>query len=127
MRGMGYKGDKMKETIQSIINWHAETFPDATLGGQIIKYREELSEYLAAVKSQNMEDMYSEWADLLIVCCGIARFEIMAAPIYIMRTMDFIIVNNLDVGDCIEAINKKMEINRKRDWNFNNGQYKHKQ
>ena len=29
----------MKETIISIAKWHEETFPDATLEGQIEKYK----------------------------------------------------------------------------------------
>ena len=35
----------MKETIISIAKWHEETFPDATLDGQKVKYTEELHEW----------------------------------------------------------------------------------
>lgn len=65
-----------QETIQSIIKWHAETFPDATLQGQAQKFQEEKKEYLAAT---NIGDKTEELADVFIVGCGIARFDMMFA------------------------------------------------
>ena len=35
----------MKESIKSIMEWHEQTFPDATIVGQIHKFQEELKEY----------------------------------------------------------------------------------
>jgi len=35
----------MNETIQTIIEWSAATFPDATVRGQIKKFKEEKEEW----------------------------------------------------------------------------------
>lgn len=45
----------MKETIETIIQWHAETFPNATLDGQIEKFNDEHKEWERAL-SQGRKD-----------------------------------------------------------------------
>ena len=121
------------ETIQSIIKWHAETFPDATLQGQAQKFQEEKKEYLAAT---NIKDKTEELADVFIVGCGIARFDMMfAAAVFSYVNQEYIkmykIVSRATTPLMMaknlfeEAINKKMEKNRKRKWHKGNGVYKH--
>lgn len=103
----------MKETIYSIMDWHSKTFPDATLEGQIVKYNEESKEFV----STNYQDI-TELADLFIVACGIARFDIHQGLFYFADVYDWY---NADIDLSPEAlqaaIDKKMEKNRKRVWN----------
>ena len=54
----------MIESINTIIEWHKQTFPDATLEGQVKKFKEEYDEYYAG--QQNI----CELADMFIVACG---------------------------------------------------------
>lgn len=63
---------QIMENIQSIIEWHTKTFPDATLTGQKAKFDEEITEY---EKANTPTDIAFEMADLFIVACGIARFD----------------------------------------------------
>lgn len=112
----------MKETIYTIMRWHAETFPDATLEGQLDKYQEEQNEWIAS----NYSDA-SELADMFIVACGIARFDLQAGFFHIADVYDWYDSSEkeLKLSDLDDAINKKMEINRQRKWNKGNGEYKH--
>lgn len=111
----------MKETIYTIIKWHEETFPDATLEGQLDKYQEEQNEWIES----NYSDV-SELADMFIVACGIARFDLHEGFFYISDVYDWYAnVEGLQMFDLTEAINKKMEINRQRKWDKGNGEYKH--
>ena len=68
----------MSETIKSIIDWHTETFPDATLDGQILKWMEEKSEWEKSLRKAT-EDFVcgdvKELADMFIVACGLTRFS----------------------------------------------------
>lgn len=115
----------MKESIQSIMEWHAKTFPDATLEGQVRKFMKERKEYW---QSRSLDIM--ELADMFIVACGIARFHLLAALSAFAQVYEethktfnsqYITPEKLEV-----AIDEKMEINRKRKWNFDNGLYQHK-
>lgn len=102
------------ETIQSIIDWHKETFPDATLDGQIVKFEEETKEWENT--SWGVYDEVEELADLFIVACGIMRFDMLTG----MEYMDLVFlkpgVTNYDGRDLWEAVIKKMEKNRARTW-----------
>lgn len=113
----------MKETILSIAKWHEETFPDATLEGQIEKYIEEYNEFY----STNIEeDMTSELADIFIVVCGIARFSTTDALFYFHEVDHALGRSNISFEQLSNAIDKKMEKNRKRVWNkTGNGTYHH--
>ncbi len=104
----------MKESIKSIIEWHETTFPDATLKGQIEKFMAEWREW-------EQDRDISELADMFIVACGIARFNSVLALDYFWE------ISHIGTEGLSEAINKKMEINRQRKWNFQNGQYQHKE
>lgn len=111
----------MKETIDTIIKWHEETFPDATLDGQRAKWNEEIEEYK---KDRTMQEL----ADMFIVACGIARFDSVVALEYF--SVVFYALNEWKVVGCCGVlqviIDNKMEKNRKRVWNkTGNGTYHH--
>lgn len=111
----------MKETIKSIILWHEQTFPDATLEGQIEKFDDELSEY---GESECLEEL----ADLFIVACGIARFDNVSALVAFERVCEILKLWRVNYGKPVPlqmAIDNKMKINRKRKLGCNKGYYQH--
>lgn len=116
-------GTKMKETIDTIIQWHKNTFKDETLEGQINKYAEETNEFM---NTDGGEDLL-ELADMVIVCAGIMRFNKKLGSIFLQNT--YIISWNIgeyDMTELWEAVQKKMETNRKRIWHkTGNGAYHH--
>lgn len=111
-----------KETIQSIIDWHETTFPDATVEGQIEKYKTEVAEWYKSGCRDTME-----LADMAICACGIARFCTVDAVYLFKDIIDAAKNVKITLGMLEKAIEKKMEINRKRKWNFQDGQYQHKE
>lgn len=110
----------MSETIDTIIKWHTETFPDATLDGQLAKFEEEYNEWYKT-EFDSEEELY-ETADMIIVSAGIARFD------YAMG-LDFLKSSLLKANNkskLWQAVEKKMKKNRKRIWNKTaDGQYHH--
>lgn len=112
----------MKETILSIAKWHEETFPDATLEGQVKKWNEELKDF----RETNYRDAH-EFADMFIVACGIARFDINLGLYYFAEIYDWLGSDiPFDVKELIDATNEKMEKNRKRVWvKSGEGHYHH--
>ena len=107
----------MKETLQSIIAWHVETFPDATLSGQIEKLKDEWKEW------DESDNDISELADVFIVCAGLARFgdlEYIKQFANIDAEMNFAEFSDIDL---MKAIDAKMEINRAREWKKQGGKY----
>lgn len=110
----------MKETIDTIIKWHTETFPDATLDGQIAKWEEEKQEYEHT--GYNTEEELYELADMIIVSAGIARFDYTYG---IGLFANIICLYGYAVDDIWQAVEKKMEINKKRTWQESNGSYHH--
>lgn len=111
-----------KETIQSIIEWHTKTFPNATLEGQLEKFKKERKEWLDSEHTD-----ISELADMFIVACGVARFDTIEAMFCFGRVDDNLTISVFQTKELEKAIDKKMEINRKRKWNFQDGQYQHKE
>ena len=112
----------MAETIKSIIDWHETTFPDVTLEGQKEKYHKEFQEwYMSGCKD------ISELADMVICACGVARFSTVDALYLFKDCIDEVSKTVITFGMLETAIEKKMGINRKRKWNFENGQYQHKE
>ena len=111
----------MKETIYSIIQWHAETFPDATLEGQIEKYVEEQNEYIES----DYKDI-KELADMFIVACGVARFDMCEGLYYIADVFDWFNEDaTISWDDLFKAVSEKMTVNRQRTWHKEEGLYKH--
>jgi hypothetical protein len=80
----------MTETVDTIIDWAAETFGDVTPRRLIERAREEFDELEAATTP---EEIAEEAADVFIVLCRIPGFE--------------------------EAVQRKMAINRTRTWVLN--------
>lgn len=112
----------MKETVKSIIEWQEMAFPDATLEGQIAKYQEELHEW----EESQYEDI-SELADMFIVACGIARFDLAQGLIYMADLYDQFVGNDsIGIDEVMSKVEQKMEKNRKRTWKKqDNGAYHH--
>lgn len=100
----------MQETIKSIIEWHEQTFPDATLEGQCDKFREELDEY---VKEQSVYEL----ADMFIVACGVARFDYAKAALCFSTVWEAYMRALFLKPTFDTAVNEKMAKNRKRVWN----------
>lgn len=113
----------MKETIDTIIAWHKNTFKDETLEGQITKYAEETNEFM---NTDSGEDLL-ELADMVIVCAGIMRFNKRLGSAFLQNT--YVICSEIGEYDMIElweAVQKKMEKNRKRVWaKSGEGHYHH--
>lgn len=112
----------MKETIDTIITWHKNTFPDATLDGQKTKFEEELNEY-------RQDKTMLELADMFIVACGVARFDSIVALEYFAVVFKALLEWKIigAWGVLQEVVNTKMEKNRKRVWKkTGNGTYHHK-
>lgn len=111
----------MKEDIRTIIKWHEETFPDATLDGQRTKFEEELNEY-------RQDKTMMELADMFIVACGIARFDSIAALEYFSVVFKALLEWKIigAWGVLQEVVNTKMAKNRKRVWaKTDEGTYHH--
>lgn len=113
----------MKETIKSIIEWHEQTFPDATMEGQIEKWFDEEKEFKQTI--QGTEEEIYELADLVIVSAGIMRFDYGCGFDSLARTLQYMI--NADyIGTMLwEAVEYKMQINRKRKWSVSKGKFQH--
>lgn len=96
--------------LEEIKKWHEKTFPDATLAGQLAKLEEEINENLNADKESFLEEV----ADVLIVCAGLLRFD---SKIGVATTNKYVEHANSDIlAKIINAIQKKMEKNKKRKW-----------
>lgn len=99
------------QELDSIKEWNEETFPDATLSGQLAKLEEEFKE-LAEAKGE--ENKMKEFADVFIVLGGLRRWESRIGNC-IVNTM----VENMPISILLEllpSIKTKMDINRKRVW-----------
>lgn len=111
----------MKENIGTIIEWHKKTFPNATLDGQLHKFCEEKHEYEEADRAHKPEEL----ADMFIVACGIARFDMWQGS-SALADVRFLFAHH-DKRTVLKAIDKKMAINRKRSWSGKDGYYRHTQ
>ena len=121
-----------KELIKDVMDWHAETFPEATGSGQLSKLTEEVNEYIE-VRTDDFGVGVEELADIFIVGCGLSRFTnagaLMAFGFVYKECDDYCknfgndIVFYLDLVSA--AVAKKMETNRQRKWNKGKGEYKH--
>ena len=105
------------ETIETIIQWHRETFPDATFEGQQQKWEDEFQEFC----DSGIKDI-SELADMFIVACGIARFDSIGALGFFVSISRFV---GTKYDELRNAVQEKMKINRARKWDFAGGKYQH--
>ena len=110
----------MKETIKTIMDWHEQTFPDATLEGQLAKYQEEQREWV-----ESGEKDLSELADMFIVACGIARFDLWEGAHAFWDVYEWMDDSKVSPKKVFKTVEKKMEINKKRKWQKSNGFYHH--
>ena len=114
MLGLNYELEKIKK-------WNEETFPDATLGGQLEKLEEEIEESLKAVGTEEFE---KELADIFIVLGGLRRWKSRIGNNQEITLTEDMTIENL--GVLLININKKMEINRNRVWKKSgNGKFHH--
>lgn len=90
----------MKYLEKSIVQWHKETFPNATIQAIIDKLNEELHEAIDCLNDGNLQQMLEEVADVFIVACALAgRKQIFEENFSMYR-----------------VISDKMAINRGRAW-----------
>ena len=113
----------MKESIESIAQWSRETFPDATLIGQLNKFKDEKEEWEET--PCNTEDELFELADMFIVACSVARFSATEAMYCFRSVAEKLEISCFATQDLERAIDKKMEINRARKWCIKSGNYQH--
>ena len=114
----------MQETFNSIIEWHKETFPEATLEGQLAKYDEEEKEFGRAF--YNEKESLMELADMIIVACGIMRFDFRLGLKYLVATIYTLGISPWDSKELWDAVERKMEINHNRVWDkTEEGSYHH--
>lgn len=99
---------------------HEYLFYNATLETQCTKYSEERKEFIDA---ESEEDRLEELADMFICACGIKRFSYNIGK----DLCDSILKNyNFDKNKILLAVCDKMNILQHREWEENNGYYKHK-
>lgn len=111
----------MSETIDTIIQWHSQMFPDATLKDQMDKYEEERKEWL----DSDCNDL-PELADMFIVACGLARFDMYTGLCALENVIFWLNSESFGMSELVEEVEKKMEKNRKRTWvKQENGSYHH--
>lgn len=95
-----------KKLENEIIEWHAKTFPDATLEGQLIKLEEEINEY---INSETREEKIKESADIYIVLCGLKRWDSYIGKFIIQQWFS-------GADDLYNAVVEKMNKNKARIW-----------
>lgn len=111
------------ETIKGIIEWSEQTFPDATLEGQIDKFNTEYDEYFEATDT---DSRLEELADVFIVAFSISRFDLQEGLFYINDAWQLYSDSPYGWDELGPAIEKKMAKNRLRTWEKKNGNYQHK-
>lgn len=121
---------KFLNKAAEIARWNKETFPDATVSGQVLKLSEEFDELRDAIEAGDF--LTSEEADCFIVAAALRdRFNNELGRF----VLEYIIEEMTDQSEEIaaeyfEAIEKKMEINKRRAaekrWKkMPDGRYKH--
>lgn len=109
--------------LDEIKEWNEETFPDATLGGQLEKLEEEFNELCNAKKFKNKR---KELADVFIVLGGLRRWKSLVGNYQENQLIKDMPQTGL--ADLLINIEEKMEINRKRVWKKSgNGKFHHEE
>ena len=105
------QGDRANDLIAEIEKWHAETFPHATVEGQMEKLKEEELEYQESGKT-------SEIADVIVVACGLNIHHSVVGYCILKHFRDccynhrpFFGKNSVEV---ICALEKKFAVNKER-------------
>lgn len=115
----------MKETIKTIIEWQEQTFPDATLEGQIEKFKDERQEFYDSFNDKELS--ITELADMFIVACGISRFDALKGVLHLWETLSTALDFKVNWKDLLDTVDVKMKINRARNWEKKDGKYQHKE
>ena len=103
-----------------IVEWHKNTFPDATLESQLLKLDEELKEVVDAQRNGEKEKSYDELADVYIVSLVLAkRFDSTTGKYFLG------LLEEHPAPESLKRVEKKMEINAKRKWIKKDGVYRH--
>ena len=90
----------MKKLEESILQWHRETFKNATAYAVISKLKEELNEALLEIACGDHQHLLEECADIFIVACSLAaRSDLFEDNVSMCR-----------------VISDKMEVNKMRIW-----------
>ena len=117
---------KFLNKAAEIARWNKETFPDAEASGQVLKLSEEFDEMRDAIEEGDY--LMSEKADCFIVAAALKERFNNALGRFVL---DYLIEEMTDESEekaagYMEAIEKKMEINRARVWNkMPDGRFKH--
>ena len=113
-----------------IAKWNKETFPDATVDGQILKLSEEFDELKEAVLNGTLTEV--EKADCFIVAAALnERFGNELGRFVLFRLVEEMTDQSEAIAaEYFEAIEQKMEINKRRAaekrWKkMPDGRYKH--
>lgn len=107
----------MIETPKSISDWSLGVFPTLTKDAQLEKLIEETREYM---KAKSDEERIKELADIYIVASILKeRFDCKLGWGIFQGIFTF------DMFGVYKAVDKKMEINRKRIWKWNGKTYHH--
>jgi len=108
-------GKRVRWSDKMITLWHECTFPNATVGSQLLKLKEEIMEAY-----KNFDDI-SELADVYIVAVVLRdRYKIDAGDDVLHN-----IIKSSKKKDIFSAVDEKMAINLRRDFKFVNGVYHH--
>ena len=105
----------MQWTPNLISDWSKKVMPNLTFDSQKLKMREEYEEYITASKNNKIE----EYADMVIVAI-ILKIRFGSDFGY-----NFINRYRYSYEKVWKAVNKKMNKNVHRRWNFTNGVYHH--
>lgn len=117
---------KFLNEASEIARWNKETFPDATASGQVLKLSEEFDEMRDAIEEGNY--LMSEKADCFIVAAALKeRFNNALGRFVLEYLIEEMTDKSENVAaEYMDAIKKKMEINRARVWKkMQDGRFKH--
>lgn len=100
---------KFEKQMNEIMKWNEETFPDATLAGQLAKLEEEFDEYY---KATTPEEEMKELADVFIVLAGLRRWDSIIGTRSEKDTLYRMPLKLIE--ELHQRIQGKMEINKER-------------
>ena len=112
--------EQLRDMIAEIRDWNKETFPDATLSGQLMKLEEEFQEMYQARQFWKKE---KEFADVFIVACGLTRWASVLANCLLNSWLE---LPEKDLKRILKNVRKKMNKNRNRTWaKSGDGKFQH--
>ncbi len=112
----------MKTLFRKIVDWHEKTFPDILPEKQREKLKEEIAEFETAT---TLQEKLEELADVYIVNAGLSRFFPNETEKNLLQIEKDLKGLNLTFSVLKEAVEKKLEKNKKRSWHIASGEYHH--